>query len=252
MRPRVATPTASDRAQHEHADMLTLVIASDIRLYNEGIRELLVKRGGFEITASVTRADDAIRVVSEQPPMVVLLDQGMPRSFEALEAIRMANDRVGVIALGVPEQEDCLLNWAEAGVAGFVSREASGAELVATIESAVRGELVCSPRFSGTLLRQLAHRAALDPPAPTRPLTAREIEIVRLIAANLSNKEIAQRLGISMATVKNHVHNLLDKLNVRHRAQAVASLRRRELRAGAPDVDPGVSRLNARAFAVEI
>ncbi|HEY7395615.1 MAG TPA: response regulator transcription factor [Gemmatimonadaceae bacterium] len=232
--------------------MLTLVIASDVRLYNEGIRELLVKRGGFEITASVTRADDAIRVVAERPPMVVLLDQGMPCSLEALKAIRTANDRVGVIALGVPEQEDCLLDWAEAGVAGFVSREASGAELVTTIESAVRGELVCSPRFSGTLLRQLARRAALDTPAPTRSLTAREIEVLRLIAANLSNKEIARRLGISMATVKNHVHNLLDKLNVRHRAEAVASLHRRDLRAVAPDAEPGASTVSARALPVEI
>jgi DNA-binding NarL/FixJ family response regulator len=111
---------------------------------------------------------------------------------------------------------------------------------------------VCSPRFSGTLLRQLARRAALDTPAPTRSLTAREIEVLRLIAANLSNKEIARRLSISMATVKNHVHNLLDKLNVRHRAEAVASLRRRDLRASAPDVEPGASTVNARALPVEI
>lgn len=232
--------------------MVTLVIASDVRLYNEGIREFLVRRGGFEITASVTRADEAIRVVAEQPPMVVLLDQGMPRSLEALKAIRTANNCVGVIALGVPEQEERLLDWAEAGVAGFASREATGAELVATIESAVRGELVCSPQFSGTLLRQLARRAALDTPAPARPLTAREIEILRLIAANLSNKEIARRLGISMATVKNHVHNLLDKLNVRHRAQAAASLRRRDLCTVAPDGEPDASGVNARALIVEI
>jgi DNA-binding NarL/FixJ family response regulator len=232
--------------------MLTLVIASDVRLYNEGIREFLIKRGGFEITASVTRSEDALRAVLERPPMVVLLDQAMPRSLDALEAIRKAHDHVSVIALGVPDHEDRLLEWAEAGVAGFVSRQATGAELAATIESAVRGELVCSPQFSGALLRQLARRAAADTPQPGRPLTAREMEILRLIAANFSNKEIATRLGIAVATVKNHVHNLLDKLDVRRRAQAAASLRRRAVRGDAPDAESVSPAGNRQALAAKV
>jgi two-component system, NarL family, nitrate/nitrite response regulator NarL len=213
--------------------MITLVIASDVRLYNEGIRQFLREAGEFQIT-SVTRAESALQCVLASPPMVMLLDQAMPGGLEVLEQLRRTHPQVAVVALGVPEQEDCLLRWAEAGVTGFVPRAASGAELLATIESAVRGELVCSPRFAGRLLRQLALRASTDDSPPTRPLTARETEIVRLIDSNLSNKEIAARLGIEVATVKNHVHNVLDKLRVQRRAQAAGRLRHRDVQDTAP------------------
>jgi two-component system, NarL family, nitrate/nitrite response regulator NarL len=213
--------------------MITLVIASDVRLYNEGIRQFLREAGEFQIT-SVTRAENALQCVLASPPMVMLLDQAMPGGLEVLEQLRRTHPQVAVVALGVPEQEDCLLRWAEAGVTGFVPRAASGAELLATIESAVRGELVCSPRFAGRLLRQPALRASTDDSPPTRPLTARETEIVRLIDSNLSNKEIAARLGIEVATVKNHVHNVLDKLHVHRRAQAAGRLRHRDVQDTAP------------------
>jgi two-component system nitrate/nitrite response regulator NarL len=121
-----------------------------------------------------------------------------------------------------------VLGCAEAGVAGYVPREASLEDLVETIGCASRGELRCSPQLGVTLLRQLALRAAgVDDAASRAPLTSREVEIVRLIEHGLSNKEIATRLGIQVATVKNHVHNLLEKLRIHRRAEAADRLRGR-------------------------
>src|SRR5205823_14959048 len=127
-----------------------------------------------------------------------------------------------VVALGVADAEPEMLACIEAGVVGLVSRDASFAELVATLVGAARGEVHCSPRFAGVLARRVASLAARRDADPALDrLTARECEIVALVEQNLSNKEIAVRLGIEVATVKNHVHNLLDKLQV-HRRSDVA------------------------------
>ncbi len=215
--------------------MISILIASDIRLYSEGIRECLRERGPFVVVGTATRAAEALILARELSPMVVLLDQAMAESLNTLRFIRRGLSDTSIIALGVPDQEDKLLEWAEAGITGFVPREASVEELASTIESAVRGELLCSPRLAGTLLRRLAWRTAVGgAPIPRSPLTAREAEIVRLIDLGLSNKEIAARLGIEVATVKNHVHNLLEKLHVHRRAEAAARLRGRDPRRPTP------------------
>jgi DNA-binding NarL/FixJ family response regulator len=136
----------------------------------------------------------------------------------------------------MPDQEDTLLEWAEAGVAGFVPREASMEDLIVTLVCAVRGEFRCSPQFAGRLLGRLRQHGHVDLQAPVdeNPLTPRECEIVSLIDRGLSNKAIAASLGIEMATVKNHVHNLLEKLHVHRRGEAAARLRGRGVLHSAP------------------
>ena len=131
-----------------------------------------------------------------------------------------------MVALGVADADDHVLGCAEAGVAGYVPRDASLDDLVAVIESAFRGEAICSPRIAGSLLRRIATLAAgQNGTMPLAHLTGREREIVRLIDRGLSNKEIARDLGIEVATVKNHVHNILEKLQVRRRGEAAARMR---------------------------
>jgi DNA-binding NarL/FixJ family response regulator len=131
-----------------------------------------------------------------------------------------------IVALGVPDGEDAILSFGEAGIAGCVPPDASIQDLVQAVERAVRGELQITPRIAGAMIRRLALRAAAGDDSSGNTLTARESEIVRLIDQGLSNKEIAVRLGIEVATVKNHVHNLLEKLRVHRRAEAAARLRR--------------------------
>ena len=208
-----------------------ILIGCDVRLYSEGIGQFLSGQPGLTIVGVAGRAEEVLQQLQQLEPDLVLLDQALPDSLETLRQARRLRPGCRVIALGVPEQEEALLTWAEAGVAGLVPRNASVEDLHSIIASAVRGELHCSPSLAGTLLRRLVSRAdAARDLGLGGPLTDREVEIVSLIDQGLSNKEIAVNLGIEVATVKNHVHNLLGKLQVHRRAEAAARLRGRGTR----------------------
>ena len=166
----------------------------------------------------------ALRLVVEREFEVALVDTAMPYGLAAVRGIVATAPEVKVVALGIPERERDLIACAEAGIAGYVPREASVADLVAVLESVARGELLCSPRTAAALLRRVTALAAARPTASgvaLEALTPREREIVALLERGLSNKEIARALGIEVATVKNHVHHLLEKLQVGNRAQAI-------------------------------
>ncbi|HEX7241600.1 MAG TPA: response regulator transcription factor, partial [Longimicrobiaceae bacterium] len=126
----------------------------------------------------------------------------------------------------IVETEDVVLACAEAGVSGYVSRGASLDDLVGALRSVARGELVCSPHIAGSLFRRVAALSERREASPAAVLTPREREILGLIDQGLSNKEISRRLRIELSTVKNHVHNLLEKLQVSRRGAAAACLRR--------------------------
>jgi DNA-binding NarL/FixJ family response regulator len=159
-------------------------------------------------------------------PEVVLLDMSQPEAIPVARAIANAAPDAKVVALGLPESEQEVIACAEAGVAGFLAAESSLEDTLATIASAVVGEMLCTPRMAAVLVRRVATLAAArDPRRGDAQLTARELEIVDLIDRGLSNKEIAQQLHIEVATVKNHVHNVLEKLGVRRRSEAAATLR---------------------------
>jgi DNA-binding NarL/FixJ family response regulator len=132
-----------------------------------------------------------------------------------------------IVAFGVPGDERHVIALAEAGVLGFVEREASVDQLIECILRAARGEATIPPKFATTLLRRVAALSdRKDAPDPDlAALTVRERQIVEIIAEGLSNKEIAARLSIEVATVKNHVHSILEKLNVSRRSEVVARLR---------------------------
>jgi two-component system, NarL family, nitrate/nitrite response regulator NarL len=124
------------------------------------------------------------------------------------------------VVFAVDEVEEDLLACAEVGVAGFVGRDASVEELLDAVASAQRGELHCPPRLASLMFHRLT--ALVGGGTDRLSLTSRQIQIVRLIEAGLSNKEIARQLSIEVSTVKNHVHNVLGKLRVNHRWQAPA------------------------------
>src|SRR5262249_30263726 len=136
---------------------------------------------------------------------------------------------IPVIALAMVEAEQEILTWAEAGIAGFVPRSASISDIIRTMSLAVRGEQNCSARVSGSMIRRLRQLAVLTREQRYGPvvggLTAREHEIVELIAQGLSNKVIARRLHIEVATVKCHVHNILDKLKLQRRGNVALWIR---------------------------
>jgi len=164
--------------------------------------------------------------VADLDPDVVLLDPAAAESVEMIRELTDSAPTVRVVALASSEAEADVIAYAEAGVSGFVTPDESIADLVATIVRAAQGDLVCSPRTAGTLLRRVTLLAAERPRGSlAEPLTPRELEVARLLDEGLSNKEIALRLHLELPTVKHHVHHILQKLRAASRSQAVARLR---------------------------
>jgi len=206
--------------------MIRVAIVADTRLYREGLAQVLGRDARVTVVATAARREEALASLPAVQPDVVLVDMAIPDSCGVVRAILARVSLARVVALGVVEDDDDVLGCAEAGVAGYVQREASIEDLVTVIESVARGEAICSPRVAASLLRRVAALAAGNGSgAPPARLTSREREIVRLIDDGLSNKEIARDLGIEVATVKNHVHNILEKLQVHRRGEAAARVR---------------------------
>ncbi len=202
---------------------IRILIVSSIRLYREGLAQVLGRVEGIDVVGVVPGRREAVDGIRGQAPDIVLLDMATPESHRTARDVRDMTPDIPVVALGVAELEGDVLACAEAGVAGYLTREGSLEDLVATVENAARGELLCSPRIARGLFRRLATLAAdHEPDLLQARLTSRERQIAHLIEQDLSisNKEIAGRLGIEVATVKNHVHNLLEKLNVHRRIEA--------------------------------
>ena len=199
---------------------------AEVRLYREGLASNLGGRENLHVVGMAANREEASMLVASLQPDVVVLDMATRDSLEIVRAISGSAPKVRILAFAIEELDREILACAEAGVAGYVPCEASTDDLVAAIESVMRGELLCPPRTAALLLRRLASLAkGGQTQMPGLSLTGREREIVVLINEGLSNKEIAQRLNIEVATVKNHVHNLLEKLHVSTRAQAAAHLR---------------------------
>ncbi len=203
-----------------------VIIIAGIRLFREGLAQVLEQDGRVDVLGAAATVDEAIARADVTTPDILLLDMLGCGSVGAIGRIRETLPSVGVVALGVGETERDVLACAEAGAAAYVQRESSLDELVVTLTGAARGELRCSPRMAGVLMRRVARLAADLPETGDPRLTRRELEVVRLIDEGFTNKEIASRLFIEIATVKNHVHNILEKLGARSRGEAAARARR--------------------------
>ena len=232
--PSTTTTTPSSLSRREHdgrgdpSPVIRVLVISGICLYRAGLADMLGRTGRIAVVGSAESVAEGVEVCRSlpEPPDVILLDT-IPADAELrIRALSAALPDARALALTVPNKESEILAIAEAGIAGYVTSEASLAELVEAIESVARDEALCSPSVAAALMRRLASlardRRASD---PIEPLTTREREILELIDEGLSNKQIAQRLRIELPTVKNHVHNILAKLRVQRRAEAAALAR---------------------------
>ena len=197
-------------------------IAIEVAFYREGLAIALGRMP--ELTIVDAAADTATVLRRATPGEVVLLESA---AADVLSALRALHERdVKTVVLGIDDDGPAVVGWAESGASGYVTRASSIGELALTIEAAARGELRCSPQIAGALLRQIASRPTASSPRPSARLTRREVEIAELIEQGLSNKEIAARLVIELGTVKNHVHNILEKVGVARRQDIPVGLTR--------------------------
>ena len=205
---------------------LRVVLADDQTVVREGLVTLLGLLPGVAVVGAAADGEQAVALVAEQRPDVLLVDLRMPRcdGVEATRRVREQYPETEVVVLTTYTDDDSVLSALRAGARGFLTKDADAEAIARALHAAAAGQST----MDGEVQRRLV-AAAMSGGQPSRPtaeaadgLTPREIEVLRLIAAGMSNTEIARKLVVSEATVKTHVNHLFAKANLRDRAQAVA------------------------------
>ncbi len=198
---------------------IRVLIADDHGIVREGLRTYLATVEGIEVVGSAADGVEACRLADELEPDVVLMDLAMPNmdGIEATRFIAKEHPSMKVIALTSFATDDKVFPAIRAGAAGYLLKEADPADVADAIRKTAAGESILSPAVAERLMREVA---ASVPRAHRADLTARELEVLRLVAAGRSNREISAELGVAEKTVKTHVSNILSKLQLTDRTQA--------------------------------
>jgi DNA-binding NarL/FixJ family response regulator len=205
------------------------VVADDQTVVREGLVTLLELLPGIEVVAAASDGAEAVRLVAEHNPDVLLVDLRMPNvdGVEATRRVRTEHPETEVVVLTTYSDDDSVLSALRAGARGFLTKDADAESIGRALEAAAAGQSI----VDADVQRRLIEGPAVSEPADVNDtgLTPRELEVLRLIAEGLSNTEIARHLVVSEATVKTHINHLFAKANLRDRAQAVAYAYRRGL-----------------------
>jgi DNA-binding NarL/FixJ family response regulator len=204
-----------------------VLLVSEVRLYREGLQQVLQGAEGVELAGVASFPEDAVDQACKLEPAVIVLAIAMSECFSVAKRVARVCKTGKVVVLGVPAAEAGVIAGLQAGIAGFVTCEGSLTDMLDAVHAAARGELYCSPDIAHLLFRRIA-AAAFTPDSldPIDGLTAREKQILGLLMQGLSNKMISRSLGIGLPTAKNHVHSIFSKLGVHRRAEAISVLYR--------------------------
>jgi NarL family two-component system response regulator LiaR len=204
------------------SDKIRVLLVDDHALVRKGVRFFLETQPDIEIVGEAGSGEEALRLVEDHTPDIVLMDLMMPGigGVEAARRVKGLSPGTHIVALTSSQEREHILPTMSAGASAYVLKDVGPAELAATIRRVAGGEVVIEPRIAAQIVSALRR----EEPAPSRnltaDLTAREVEVLRLIAEGLSNAEIANRLFLSDKTVKTHVSNILSKLQLADRTQA--------------------------------
>lgn len=203
-----------------------LVIAGTHSLFRECLASRLSEAGRFRVARHTGELEEALEIVGRLRPEVLIVDLNDPAetATELVRSTRAQCPEVKIVILGDCEAERAILKCIEAGAGACVSKESSLQELCSVIERVLNGEAIYSPQIAYSMfarLAELSRERERSERVEALELTPREMEILQLLAEGLSNRCIAQRLSLSVYTVKNHVHHILEKLHVQDRREAV-------------------------------
>jgi two-component system nitrate/nitrite response regulator NarL len=198
-------------------------------MFRTALRQLLEENGPLRVVGEAATGEGAVAQVREHAPDVVVMDLAMP-GLGGVEATRLIIDEAphtSVVVLTVSEEASDVVDAIVAGACGYLLKSASIDELIAGIRAAAAGDALISPGIAGRLLTHVREQAAPASPSPTTQLSARELDVLKLVAEGKDNAEIAAALFISPKTVKNHISNILMKLQISNRIQAAVYAVRR-------------------------
>jgi two-component system NarL family response regulator len=215
-------------------DAIMVLICDDHALFRRGLMMVLESEDGVEVVGEAEDGEEAVRQAEELTPDVVLMDVRMPgvSGIDAARAIAETVPSTRILMLTVSDEEDDLYDAIKAGATGYLLKEISIEEVASAIRSVMTGQSLISPSMASKLLTEftnLAKKADERQSVPTPRLTDRELEVLKLVAQGMSNREIAGELYISENTVKNHVRNILEKLHLHSRMEAVVYAVREKL-----------------------
>ncbi len=208
------------------ADPLRILVVDDDREFRQGLQALLGTVDRVSVIGEASTGAEALTRVAASQPDLVLMDLNMPEinGIEATRAITSRSPHVAILMLTMFEDDESVLAAMRAGARGYILKGAARAEIVRAIETATEGGVIFSPGVARRVLKKFAHVEAHSE-APFPQLTNRERDILNSVARGLNNDAIARELTISPKTVRNHVHNIYSKLQVRTRAEAITHAR---------------------------
>jgi len=213
--------------------VIKIIVVDDHILFREGLTNLLSSQPDMRVIADVGTGQEAVRAAIELDPDLVLMDIGLPdmQGFEAVKQILARKPDLKIVMLTVLESDDLLIRSIVAGAKGYLIKNLSMNQLFASIRSLEKGEWALSRAMTGKVLEEFTRIATTFEKnyMSANNLTARETEVLAKIGEGLDNRQISEVLDISENTVRVHIHNLYEKLNLRSRSEAISFARRNNL-----------------------
>jgi DNA-binding NarL/FixJ family response regulator len=217
----VSTTSTKTSSAPSRGNDVKVIVVDDHEIFRHGLIELLEERG-VQVVGEAALAAEAIRQASDTGPCVVLMDLSLPgmSGIEATQRLTAAAPMAHVVVLTILGDDQHVIDALLAGACGYLVKDAPIDQVVEAIWAADRGESLISPRIASRLVRRLREPDTMELSLTGDTLTPREVEVLELLARGLDNRQIAQALYLSQHTVKNHVSNILIKLQVENRIQA--------------------------------